>query len=155
MENFQEVKKSLIEQLKDSDAFKCDVKQVMLEDVIDVQTWNELLDVICDSIFSYLDNGILLPDGRYKNDEKEFTVLNGKMDGQYLAYDENGNCFCKCNYLKGKLHGKYLFFYEDDTLQIDCNYVNGQLHGEYLEYDKDGNLKEKRNYVHGQKIETV
>jgi hypothetical protein len=127
MENFQEVKKSLIEQLKDSDAFKCDVKQVMLEDVIDAQTWDELQDVICDSIFSYLDNGILLPDGHYKNDNTKFTIVDGKVHGEFVSYWSDGQVKVKCNYVNGELHGQYLLFSSYGKLLCKYFYENGEL----------------------------
>jgi antitoxin component YwqK of YwqJK toxin-antitoxin module len=113
-ENFIKIKTSLIEQAKSNNACENEVYQKF----IDVQTWNELRNVIIDNISWCNDKGILLPDGHYKNNEREFTIINGQLNGEYIEYRSDGTLYKKCNYFEGKLHGDYFRYYKNGEVYL-------------------------------------
>jgi antitoxin component YwqK of YwqJK toxin-antitoxin module len=173
MENFQQVKTSLIEQAKVNNA--CSDQ---LELVIKAKTWSELKKVIIDNIGWCNEKGILVPDGHYKNNKYKFTIVNGKLhgehfycwieskvqvksnyvdgkkEGEFIRYHINGQVDLKCNYVNDKLHGKFVRYDNGDVI-MKCNYVHGQLHGEHVRYYKNGQVEVKCNYTNGKLVKTV
>ena len=119
-----------------------------LKRAIDAQTWSEMKNVIIDNIWWCIDNNIALPDGHYKNNEREFTVVDGKVHGEFVSYHDNGQVHVKCNYKKGKLHGDYVSHWPDGQIHVKCAYVKGERHGEYVIY-----LNVKCAYYNGEIVE--
>jgi antitoxin component YwqK of YwqJK toxin-antitoxin module len=78
--------------------------------------------------------------------EKYFVNVNGKKDGEYIEYHENGNVHIKCNYHNGKLEGEYILYYENGNVSVKCNLHDGYCEGEYICYYGNGNVKVKCNY---------
>jgi antitoxin component YwqK of YwqJK toxin-antitoxin module len=141
MENFQQVKTSLIEQAK--------ANNNLLQKVIYSQTWDELYNVIIDNILDIShtyatfdtdmgwcnDKCILIPDGHYKNNEKEFTILNGKMHGEYVTYWSHGKVREKWNYVEGQKHGEYVSYYiKTGHVNTKGYYIDGKKHGKFIHY---------------------
>ena len=57
------------------------------------------------------------------------------------------------SYVDGKLEGSYSKWHEDGMLLVQLNYSLGKLNGEWLEhYHPYGHLKEKRNYQNGKPV---
>ena len=55
----------------------------------------------------------------------------------------------KRNYKDGKLEGQYLYFYNNGKLWIKNHYKKGLLHGDREVYFKDGKLEKKEKYKNG------
>ena len=83
----------------------------------------------------------------------ECEYLNGKKNGIYKEYDNNGTLIIECEYLNGKKNGKYKTYNERGNLILDAEYSNDKLMN-IFNYDKinwminglhDGNgfIKEK------------
>ena len=75
----------------------------------------------------------------------EYFVFNGKKNGTYKAYYENGQLREICNYKDGKKEGGNIKYYNDGCIRIICNYKNDKLEGEYNKY-YDGKLFQKSFY---------
>jgi antitoxin component YwqK of YwqJK toxin-antitoxin module len=97
----------------------------------------------------------------------------GREQGQWLDFYENGNISSVKLYANGKLTGSVSFFYESGQLRMQQQYSEGLMngisiiywpngnikkmghfksglqHGEVIHYDEDGSIKEKVNYVDG------
>ena len=56
----------------------------------------------------------------------------------------------KCTYKDGKLNGLYEEYYENGQLKRKCRYMNGLLSGLCEEYNRDGSLKSKVVYKDGE-----
>jgi antitoxin component YwqK of YwqJK toxin-antitoxin module len=145
-ENFKEVQASIVKQAKTDNA--CSDQ---LQRAIDAQTWDELKDFIIDNIDWCIDNDIRLLDGYYKNNEREFTVVNRKLNGEYVSYYENGQVEQKCNYFDGLKHGEYVLYWSNGNVWTKCTYVHGKLHGEYTSYHykSNGQVEQKCTYDNG------
>ena len=49
------------------------------------------------------------------------------MDGYTVVYYPSGLKFKECNYLNGKLEGKYTEWFDNGTIRLQCNYKNFRL----------------------------
>ena len=59
---------------------------------------------------------------------KEFgQLVNGKREGKWLHYHENGQLRLKRNYKDGKLEGEWLHYHENGQLRSKSNYKDGKL----------------------------
>jgi antitoxin component YwqK of YwqJK toxin-antitoxin module len=103
---------------------------VLIKHIEHAQNWDMIKLFVFDNVIWCNKNGVPMPDGHYCNKMTEFTILNGKLNGEFFNYWGNGQVWEK------------------------YTYVDGKKHGEYLKYDKDGNVIEKRNYVHGERVKT-
>ena len=48
----------------------------------------------------------------------EFFIFNGKKEGEYKSYYENGQLYSICNYKNGKYEGEYTQYYCTVKCQI-------------------------------------
>jgi antitoxin component YwqK of YwqJK toxin-antitoxin module len=70
----------------------------------------------------------------------EYSIINGKIEGEYKEYDIEGKLLKLYNYVNGKKHGKYesyeyFFDYEDNTTIYEIGeYVNDLPHGTFNTY---------------------
>ncbi|WP_314812050.1 toxin-antitoxin system YwqK family antitoxin [Fusobacterium pseudoperiodonticum] len=84
---------------------------------------------------NYYDNGKLKSEFE-KND-------NGKLDGIYREYYENGQLKLECTYKDGQLDGISKEYYKNNQLSCEYNFKNGQLDGLCKEYYDSGKIKEE------------
>ena len=72
---------------------------------------------------------------------KEFTLKNGKLNGTYRMYDDNGPSFTE-NYVNGVMHGLELTYSLSVPYQImsKTEYVNGKKEGKSYFYNSDDGL---------------
>ena len=113
---------------------------------------------------TYHPNGKLAVEAPYKN---------GKLNGVFRSYDENGNLRetigykdgeeegfsilyyengkkkSSENYRRGTLNGKSEDWYENGKIRRQIPYENGQIHGVVKIYDEMGLLMEDMDFVHG------
>jgi len=69
------------------------------------------------------------------------TYKDGKVDGPYEDYYENGQIRFKTTLKNGKEDGPYEEYYENGQLKIKTTYKNGELDGPTKEYYENGQLK--------------
>ena len=76
-------------------------------------------------------------DGGHKYIECNYSG-DGKLDGEYKQYWENGKIYYICHYSSsksGEKHGKYASWSKDGTNVNETNYKDGKKHGEYKRWD--------------------
>ena len=110
-------------------------------------------------------NNLVKRDGLYyeKFTDKPFTgkvtginrgkVKNGKAEGEWLSYYENGQLKYKINYKDGKAEGEWLWYYENGQLEMKGNYKDGKFEGQWLNYDENGKLYRTEIYKNDKLIE--
>ena len=87
-----------------------------------------------------------------KNLKKEGTFKNGKLDGEWLSYYENGQLAIKSNYKNGNLDGAYLEYSREGQLIIEVNYVDGQPDGTFKRYSYNNAVEQIGEYDKGAKV---
>ena len=65
-------------------------------------------------------------------------VRNGKREGEWLIYYDNGQLLEKVNVKNGKLDGEHVWYYDNGQLRGKQNYKNGGPEDEPEYYTKDG-----------------
>jgi antitoxin component YwqK of YwqJK toxin-antitoxin module len=56
---------------------------------------------------------------------------------------------------EGRRQGTYKEFYQDGSLKIESNYLDDQLHGYYRQFDEQGNLLQSLRYERGAVVEEI
>ncbi|MDY0781087.1 hypothetical protein [Tenacibaculum sp. IB213877] len=77
---------------------------------------------------------------------------NGKENGLWEYFYENGQLSVSQQYVHGKRDGKNINYYENGTLQSSGDYLHGERNGNWKYYDKNGTLTEDVNYDNGELI---
>ncbi len=90
---------------------------------------------------SYHPNGNVAVEAPYKN---------GKLDGVFRSYYENGKVWQTVGYLDGVEEGFSVTYYENGSKKIKETYKNGVLSGATEEYYESGKLRRKLPYLKGQ-----
>jgi len=93
---------------------------------------------------------------RFSNDQKlkEGTYHNGKLEGLWSDYYQNGQIKSTGEMLDSLRQGIWHFYDDTGKMLSSENYVNGQLEGMLTHYYKNGQIKDKVVYVEGRKAGT-
>jgi len=58
--------------------------------------------------------------------ESEVFIHNGKKEGVYKRYYENGQVAIEINYINGKMNGIYKTYHSNGQLFQEGNYIDGK-----------------------------
>jgi antitoxin component YwqK of YwqJK toxin-antitoxin module len=58
--------------------------------------------------------------------EEEYFIMNGKIEGIYKLYHENGQLCSEVNYIDGKREGIFKSYYQNGQLYVEVNYIDGK-----------------------------
>ena len=76
----------------------------------------------------------------------EHRDATNRLDGQMLAYYENGNLKTDRYFKNDELDGKSIDFYENGQIEKEENYKDGLKNGKQIEYYSNGNKRYEYNY---------
>ena len=76
---------------------------------------------------------------------------NGKEEGAWISYHVNGQVFSKGNYKNGKEEGAWVGYKDNGQLSSRGNFKNGKKEGAWVSYKYDGQLFSRGNYKNGKK----
>tara|TARA_R110000744_G_scaffold356457_1_gene463214 strand:+ start:185 stop:670 length:486 start_codon:yes stop_codon:yes gene_type:complete len=82
------------------------------------------------------------------------NLKNGKSEGDWLGYHDNGNLHFKGKYKDGKKEGLWVSYHDNGQLTGKGNYKNDKKDGDWVLYYNNGLLRSKGNYKNG-KIEGI
>ena len=68
------------------------------------------------------------------------SFKNGKMEGVWVRYFDNGQLWDKGNWKNGKKEGACVAYYENGQLGIKGNLKNGKADGAWVCYNSDGTV---------------
>ena len=86
------------------------------------------------------------PDKSYKTTG---NFVDGKQEGKWVWYDEDGEVEGEKNYVDGKPEVKSVIYYETGEVWVEGNYVNGKEEGAWVEYYENGKVKDEDIYQNG------
>jgi antitoxin component YwqK of YwqJK toxin-antitoxin module len=58
--------------------------------------------------------------------KSEVFIYNGKKEGVYKEYYEDGELLSEVNYINGKKNGIYNSYYDNGQLSSEINYIDGK-----------------------------
>ena len=85
----------------------------------------------------------------YVKPKLKYTVKEGRMNGPYELFYENGRLKRKTTFKDDKYHGPYEEFYENGQLAIKTFFKSGKYHGSLQMYYKNGQLEAEGNHIEG------
>ena len=80
---------------------------------------------------------------------QQWAFLNGKAEGPYVSFHDNGQLSSKGNYLNGERDGEWITYHTSGQLMTKETLRNGERHGAWEYYFINGQLREKGNYKDG------
>ena len=66
------------------------------------------------------------------------TFTNGKVDGTWIGYYDNGQLNYKTTFKKLKMEGDSVHYHKNGQLWSRGNFKNGEREGAWVDYNKDG-----------------
>ena len=83
--------------------------------------------------------------------QEQGSIKNGKREGAWVRYHENGQLGYKENYKNGKLEGAEVWYWDNGQLRHKGNFKNGKKDGYWISYWGNDQLFYKGNYKNGKK----
>ena len=80
------------------------------------------------------------------------TIINGKRDGFWESYYENGQLNWKGNYKDDCLDGPWEYYYDNGQLSYKGNYIGGKEDGIFEHYKENGRFHKKEKWKNGKVI---
>ena len=68
------------------------------------------------------------------------SIENGKREGAWVTYYENGQLWYKGDYKSGKQEGAWVSYHKTGKLKSKGNFKNGKATGAWVGYLKDGTV---------------
>ncbi|NND77102.1 MAG: toxin-antitoxin system YwqK family antitoxin [Flavobacteriales bacterium] len=84
--------------------------------------------------------------------QKEGFIKDGKQHGAYREYYSNGNLRYEYEYDLDRKTGTWRGWYDDGTRYTIREFTNDTLHGKVLVYDEKGDLAKEYDYHKGQLV---
>lgn len=84
-----------------------------------------------------------------KRMNEQFSWKDGKMDGEYKEFTEEGELVTMITYTAGEKHGPYIYNYFTGATQSTGNFNHGLLNGLVTGYYSSGIKKYEVNYIDG------
>jgi antitoxin component YwqK of YwqJK toxin-antitoxin module len=80
------------------------------------------------------------------------AIINGKRDGFWESYYENGQLNWKGNYKDDCLDGPWEYYYDNGQLSYKGNYIGGKEDGIFEHYKENGKFQKKEKWKNGKVI---
>jgi len=77
--------------------------------------------------------------------------INGKKEGVWKAWFEDGQLEYEGHYKEGKRHGIWKRWFEDGQLRYERNYKEDKWHGIHKGWFEDGQLQYEGHYKEGKR----
>jgi len=84
-----------------------------------------------------------------KVESEGIVLVNGKEEGNWKYFYENGNAKAEGKFNKGEKTGKWKYYYPNGRLQQTGDYTNGKLSGIWVWYYDTGELLREEYYIYG------
>ena len=75
--------------------------------------------------------------------EEKGKLKNGKSEGSWIAYWENGQLWYKGDYKNGKQEGSWFTYFQNGQLSSKGDFNNGKKEGSWFRYLRDGTVNNK------------
>jgi len=79
------------------------------------------------------------------------VFINGKRNGKWTFWNENGNIVRTGSYAAGKRDGSYAYYFNDGSKKEEGAWKNDQRDGLWAKYSNNGNTQKEGTYSNGKK----
>jgi len=86
--------------------------------------------------------------------KEQGSFKDGKRDGRWRWYHDNGQLKDKLEYKEGKQEGRWVGYHKNGQLEFEGEYKDGKPEGPWVGYHEDGSINEDitGTYKNGEKI---
>jgi len=86
--------------------------------------------------------------------QEQGSIKNGKKDGSWIEYWDNGQLKLKGNWKNGMSEGSWVYYYDNGKLDSKGDFKNGHLEGSWVSYKRNGTVSKELTgtYKNGKKI---
>lgn len=81
--------------------------------------------------------------------QAEYTLKNGLLNGTLKSYYQNGNLKKTGNYINGKENGLFKEYNEDGSINIEYSMKDGEMNGAFKTYYENGQVKKTGGFLNG------
>lgn len=81
--------------------------------------------------------------------QAEYTLKNGLLNGTLKSYYQNGNLKKTGNYINGKENGLFKEYNEDGSINIEYSMKDGVMNGAFKTYYENGQVKKIGSFLNG------
>ena len=78
-------------------------------------------------------------------------IRDGKLDGPFTKWHENGQKCWEGTHKEGKIDGLYFQWFNQGQKQMEGNYKDGEIEGLFLSWHENGQKKFEGNYEDGKR----
>ena len=72
--------------------------------------------------------------------QNQGSLKNGKQEGYWVTYHDNGQLLNKGDYKNGSQEGSWVSYHDNGQLMYKGDYKNGRLDGSWMGYFNDGSV---------------
>ncbi|MBC66605.1 MAG: hypothetical protein CML63_07925 [Rhodobacteraceae bacterium] len=83
------------------------------------------------------------------NGRQNGTIINGKRDGFWESYFENGQLNWKGSYKNDNLDGPWEYYHKNGQLSFKGNYVDGKEEGSFEHFKENGKFEKRETWKNG------
>ena len=103
-------------------------------------SWSETIDDLVERGGLYYKQFTYVPYTGKITGDIQGSFKNGKRDGAWVIYWDNGQLMGKVNFKSGKQEGAGVYYYDNGQLSYRGNYKNGKRDGAWVTYNYDGTV---------------
>ena len=103
--------------------------------------WTETMDDLIKKDTIYYKKFTEVPFTGKIDGKEQGSMKNGKREGSWVRYLDNGQLNFKGDYKNGMREGSWIAYWDNGQLQYKGNYKNGKKEGSWVDYNKDGTIK--------------
>ena len=119
-------------------------------------SWSEMVDDLVEWGGNYYQKVTLIPFTEKLTGSEQGSIKNGKREGTWVGYYDNGQLWYKGDYndsveksKNGDKDGTWVHYWKNGQLRIKYNYKNDKFERAFVSYHENGQLNGKGNYKNG------
>jgi antitoxin component YwqK of YwqJK toxin-antitoxin module len=124
---------------------------LVLMSFISSPSWSETMDDLVQREGTYYKKFSDVPFTGQVEGKRQGSFKNGKQEGSWVGYHENGQLLNKGSFKNGLREGPWVGYWENGQLSSKGDYKNGKEEGSWVSYWNNGQLQYKGAYKNGLK----
>ena len=112
-------------------------------------SWGETMDDLVEREGTYYKKFTDVPFTGQVEGKRQGSFKNGKHEGTWVRYWDNGQLMFKGDYKNGEAEGSHERYYDNGQVKAKGDYKNGKEEGPLVSYWDNGQLRSKGDYKDG------
>lgn len=126
---------------------------MVLMSLVSSPSWGLTMDDLVERDGLYYQKFIDVPfTGEIDEETIKGKYINGKKEGSWIIYYDNGVLHSKGMYKDDSKDGVWVGYWNNGTLDHKGNWENGKKNGSWTQYHSNGKLWSKGNYINGKRV---